>query len=181
MMISELDVLRIVSERLDAVQIPYMLTGSYALAFYTTPRMTRDLDLVISLGEDDVGAIVKVFQSDFYIDADAVRSAVQSQRQFNLMHLKSGIKVDLIIRKAAEYRQVEFARRREISFAGVRTWITTREDLILSKLVWAKDSDSELQQRDVRSLMDDNVDRGYVEQWATRLGVDAMLRKVSNG
>ena len=179
-MISELDILRIVSERLDAAQVSYMLTGSYALAFYTTPRMTRDLDLVISLGEDDIGAIVKAFESDFYIDADAVRSAVLSQRQFNLMHLNSGIKVDLIIRKAAEYRQVEFARRREINFSGVKTWIATREDLILSKLVWAKDSGSELQQRDVRSLMDDSVDRGYVGQWAKRLGVDALLRKVTD-
>jgi hypothetical protein len=177
-MISELDVLRIVSERLDAAQIPYMLTGSYALAFYTTPRMTRDLDLVISLSADDVGAIVKVFESDFYIDSDAVRSAVLSQRQFNLMHLESGIKVDLIIRKAGEYRQVEFARRQQVTFAGVKTWIATREDLILSKLVWAKDSESELQQRDVRSLIDPSVDRKYVEQWAKRLGVDALLRKV---
>ena len=41
-MISELDVLR---------------------TFYTTPRMTRDLDIVISLGEDDVGAIVRAFES----------------------------------------------------------------------------------------------------------------------
>lgn len=179
-MISELDVLRIVSERLDAAQVPYMLTGSYAMAFYTTPRMTRDLDMVISPGEDDVGAIVRAFESDFYIDADAVRSAVLSQRQFNLMHLKSGIKVDLIIRKASEYRQVEFARRREIDFSGVKTWIATREDLILSKLVWAKDSGSELQQRDVRSLMDDSVDRGYVGQWAKRLAVDALLKKVTN-
>lgn len=179
-MISELDVLRLVSERLGAAQIPYMLTGSYALAFYTTPRMTRDLDLVISLDEDDIGAIVSVFESDFYIDADAVRSAVLSQRQFNLMHLKSGIKVDLIIRKAAEYRQVEFARRREVDFAGVKTWIVTREDLILSKLVWSKDSGSELQQRDVRALMHDSVDREYVDQWSTRLGVDALLRKVAD-
>src|SRR5215207_4967518 len=101
-MISELDVLRIVSERLDAAQVPYMLTGSYALAFYTTPRMTRDLDLVISLGKDDIGAIVKVFEPDFYVDIDDVRSAVLSPSQFNLMHLKSGIKVDFIIRKAAE-------------------------------------------------------------------------------
>jgi hypothetical protein len=179
-MISELDVLRIVSERLDAAQVPYMLTGSYAMAFYTTPRMTRDLDIVISLGEDDVGAIVRAFESDFYIDADAVRSAVLSQRLFNLMHLRSGIKVDLIIRKASEYRQVEFARRREINFSGVKTWIATREDLILSKLVWSKDSGSELQQRDVRSLMDDSVDRGYVEQWARRLAVDALLRKITD-
>jgi hypothetical protein len=177
-MFSELDVLRVVSERLDAARIPYMLTGSYALAFYTTPRMTRDLDLVISLGEDDIGAIVKVFESDFYIDVDDVRSAVRSRSQFNLMHLKSGIKVDLIIRKAAEYRQVEFARRRQVNFAGVKTWIVTKEDLILSKLDWAKDSGSELQQRDVRSLMDDSVDREYVEQWAKRLGVDALLRSV---
>lgn len=179
-MISELDVLRIVSERLGAAQIPYMLTGSYALAFYTTPRMTRDLDLVISLGEDDIVAIVKVFESDFYVDVDAVRSAVLSQRQFNLMHLKSGIKVDLIIRKAAEYRQVEFARRKEANFAGVKTWIVTREDLILSKLVWSKDSGSELQQRDVRALMDDSVDRAYVQQWARRLGVDTLLRTLAD-
>ncbi len=179
-MISELDVLRLVSERLDAAQIPYMLTGSYALAFYTTPRMTRDLDLVISLGEDDVGAIVSVFESDFYIDVDAVRSAVLSQRQFNLMHFKSGIKVDLIIRKAAEYRQVEFARRRQVDFAGVKTWIVTREDLILSKLVWSKESGSELQQRDVRALMEDSVDGEYVEQWSKRLGVDVLLRNVAD-
>lgn len=179
-MISELDVLRIVSERLDAAQVPYMLTGSYAMAFYTTPRMTRDLDIVISLGEEDVGGIVRAFESDFYIDADAVRSAVLSQRLFNLMHLKSGIKVDLIIRKASEYRQVEFARRREVNFSGVKTWIATREDLVLSKLVWAKDSGSELQQRDVRSLMDDSVDRGYVGQWAKRLAVDALLKKVTD-
>lgn len=179
-MIGELDVLRIVSERLSAAQIPYMLTGSYALAFYTTPRMTRDLDLVISLGEDDIAAIVKVFESDFYVDVDAVRSAVLSQRQFNLMHLKSGIKVDLIIRKAAEYRQVEFARRKEVNFAGVKTWIVSREDLILSKLVWSKDSGSELQQRDVRALMDDSVDRAYVEQWARRLGIDTLLRTLAD-
>ena len=81
-----------------------------------------------------------------------VLGIVLSQRQFNLMHFNSGLKVDLIIRKAAEYRQVEFARRREVEFAGVKTWIVAREDLILSKLVWAKDSNSELQQRDVRSL-----------------------------
>lgn len=92
MMVSELDVLRIVSERLDAARIPYMLTGSYALAFYTTPRMTRDLDLVVALDKDEADAVVRIFGADFYVDADDVRSAVLSQRQFNLMHLKSGIK-----------------------------------------------------------------------------------------
>ena len=71
----------------------------------------------------------------------------------------------------------EFARRKQVTFAGVKTWIATREDLILSKLVWAKDTESELQKRDVRSLLDPSVDREYVEQWAKRLGVDALFEQ----
>lgn len=94
--------------------------------------------------------------------------------------LASGIKVDLIVRKGSEYRQVEFARRREVTMAGVKTWIVSREDLILSKLVWAADSNSELQLRDVRSLLDDNVDRKYLEQWAGRLGVAELMRKIDD-
>ena len=46
---AELEVLKIVSERLEAAHIPYMLTGSFAMAYYGQPRMTRDLDLVVAL------------------------------------------------------------------------------------------------------------------------------------
>ncbi len=169
-MIGELEVLHIVGERLDTSGVPYMLTGSFALAYYTTPRMTRDIDLVVELGERDVGTIVKTFAADFYIDADDVRSAVLSQRLFNLMHLASGIKVDLIVRKESDYRRVEFARRQVVNMAGVQTWIVSREDLILSKLIWAEESGSELQRRDVRSLLDGSIDREYLEQSGRKTG-----------
>ena len=72
---------------------------------------------------------------------------------FNLMHLDSAIKVDLIVRKNSEYRHAEFERRKSVEFAGISTWITSREDLILSKLVWARDTNSEMQLRDVRTLI----------------------------
>jgi len=74
--------------------------------------------------------------------------AVRAERLFSLMHLASGIKVDLIVRKAAPYRQLEFSRRQPVDLAGIKTWIVSREDLILSKLVWARDSGSELQLRE---------------------------------
>ena len=133
---------------------------------------------MISLSEDDVDGIVAALSPDFYIDADSVRSAVISQRLFNLMHLATGIKVDLIVRKRSEYRQVEFARRQPVQMSGVTTCIVTREDLILSKLVWAKDSGSELQRRDVRSLLDESMDRAYVERWASHLGVAEALAEI---
>lgn len=85
-MLEELEVLKIVSERLETARLPFMLTGSFAMAYYGKPRMTRDLDIVVSLQEDDIPGIVTVLSPDFYIDADSVRSAVISQRLFNLMH-----------------------------------------------------------------------------------------------
>lgn len=177
-MSEELDVLRIISERLEAGRIPFMLTGSFALGYYGKPRMTRDLDFVVALLEPHVEQLVAAFSADFYIDADEARSAIKTQRMFNLMHLSSGIKVDLIVRKDSEYRRHEFARRRPVDLAGVPTWITSREDLILSKLVWARDADSELQKRDVRSLLDEPVDWPYLEQWARKLGVGALLEEI---
>jgi hypothetical protein len=57
----------------------------------------------------------------------------------------------------------------------VRTWIVSREDLILSKLVWARDGASELQMRDVRQLLDGPIDRQYLRQWAKVLEVEVLL------
>jgi hypothetical protein len=63
-MATELDVLGFVSDRLIAVGVPFMLTGPFALAYYATPRMTRDLDIVVSLEARDVDPLVKAFAQD---------------------------------------------------------------------------------------------------------------------
>ena len=55
-MTTELDVLNRVSEGLSAQSLPFMLTGSFALAYYATPRMTRDLDIVVALAADPIKA-----------------------------------------------------------------------------------------------------------------------------
>jgi hypothetical protein len=64
-MTTELDVLGLVSDRLSASGLPFMLTGSFALAYYATPRMTRDLDIVVALYERDAEKLVAAFASDF--------------------------------------------------------------------------------------------------------------------
>ena len=174
-MTTELDVLGLVSDRLSAAGVSFMLTGSFALAYYATPRMTRDIDIVVALDERDLEPLVTAFASDFYIDADAVRIAVLTERMFNLMHLDSGVKVDLIVRKSDEYRQVEFARRKPVAIASVRTWIVSCEDLILSKLVWALQSNSELQRRDIRQLLLGSIDLDYIRKWAQQLDVITLL------
>lgn len=177
-MTTELDVLKRVSEGLSSQSLPFMLTGSFALAFYATPRMTRDLDIVVALVAGDVETLLNTFSSDFYIDADTVRGAIQNERLFNMMHLSSGIKVDLIVRKSSEYRLTEFERRQRVTVGSVLTWIVSREDLILSKLVWSLGSGSDLQLRDVRQLLAGPIDVDYLNRWAPVLGVETPLREL---
>ena len=174
---TDLDILRDVSQRLEAAGIAFMLTGSVAMNHYAQPRMTRDIDLVVSLQEKDVDTIVRLFEADYYVDGMAVSRAVARRSMFNLIHNESVIKVDCIVLKNDPYRREEFARRRPVTLGDFQTWIVSREDLILSKLYWARDSKSEMQLRDVRNLLSPDCSVAYLHKWATTLGVDELLKE----
>jgi len=168
---NELDIVRDVSARLDRVDIAYMLTGSMAMNYYAQPRMTRDIDVVVALQPSDAATVVQLFSPDYYISRGAVDESITHQSLFNLIHNESIIKVDCIIRKENHYRLTEFHRRQRIKIEQFETWIVSKEDLILSKLFWAKDSHSEVQLRDVKNLVATGFDRAYIEQWTPELGL----------
>ncbi len=171
---SELDILKIVIERLDKADIPYMLTGSMAANFYTVPRMTRDIDIVIEITGRDVERLSSLFSADFYIDGEAIRKALGGRRMFNIIHTEAVVKVDFIIRKDIEYRKVEFNRRRKMEFEGRSIYVVSPEDLLISKLFWAKENMSGLQIGDVRNLLETvgELDREYIEKWVRKLELD---------
>lgn len=75
--------------------------------------------------------------------------------------------------------QVDLARCKTVEIAGVSTRIGSREHLILSKLVWARDAQSELQLRDARELLDGTADWSYLNEWAPKLGVQNLLGEIS--
>lgn len=176
-MLSELDVLEEVSARLDRAGIGYMLTGSMAMNYYARPRMTRDIDMVVAVEPPDAHRLTAQFDRDFYVPYEAVRLAVRERGMFNLLHLESAVKVDFVVCKDEPYRHNEFARRLRVELPGFSTWIVSKEDLILSKLVWAKDTRSEMQMRDVRNLLSTGVDLSYLLRWALDLGVGELLEE----
>src|SRR6266849_3206835 len=149
----ELEVLKEVARRLDATGISYMITGSIAGNFYAVPRMTRDIDIVVELSERDTEKFILAFEMDHYLEPETVRAAVKSKRMFNLIHDQYIIKVDFVVRKDTPYRLKEFSRKKKISVDGQDVYVVAPEDLILSKLEWAKDSKSEVQLKDVKNLL----------------------------
>ena len=174
---NEIDIVKDISRRFEQGRIPYMLTGSMAMNYYAQPRMTRDIDVVIAITPDDVDRVLALFGTDYYINEQNIRESLVQESMFNLIHNESVIKVDCIVRKSSEYRKTEFERRQKISIRDFTTFIVSKEDLIISKLFWAKESRSEIQFRDVRNLLASEHDGVYLQRWTRELGLDNLLRE----
>ena len=180
-MSEELEVLKIVAERLRRAGIAYMVTGSVAMNHYAVPRMTRDIDLVVELSGADVDRVCHLFEGDFYVDRQAVQRAVEVPATFNMIHTALIVKVDVVVRKETDYRRTEFARRRRLTIEGHELFVVAPEDLILSKLEWARDSRSAVQLADVRNLAESlpDLDRPYLTEWLERLGLATLYREAT--
>ena len=161
---------------LEQVQVPWMLSGSLASAFHGTPRSTQDVDIIVVLTRERLGALLAALPEDvYYVSDTAAREALARAGQFNVIDLETGWKADLILRKPRPFSLVEFGRRVERQIMGVRVPVCTPEDIILSKLEWAqKMGGSERQLGDARGVLElrrAELDFAYLEHWATELGI----------
>ena len=169
--LTELDVLFDVVEKLNELHIDYMLTGSLAMNYYAEPRMTRDLDIIIEIFPKDIIRILAKFQKEYYISKKSVKEAIEQESSFNIIHNLSIIKVDFLIRKKEEYRKIEFNRKQKIRILDNEINIVSKEDLIISKLYWAKDSRSEQQKNDIINLLNTNYNKKYLIEWLIKLDI----------
>lgn len=168
-------VLKDVTERFEKLKIPYMLSGSMAMVSYAMMRMTNDIDIVIEAKSEDAEKIIKEFEPDYYVPQNRVKDAIYRGNMFNLLHQEKIVKIDCVLRKDDEFQILAFSNRKKIKFTDFDIWTISREDLILSKLNWAKKSRSEMQMRDVASIIRNGYDKEYVEVWAEKLGVKDLL------
>lgn len=175
-----INIVQEIAKRLESVDIEYMFTGSMAMNFYAVPRMTRDVDIVVELQQPDAQKIYNLFEKDFYIDLKMILDAIKNHGMFNIIHYESVFKVDFIVKKDHPYRIEEFKRKRKISFEGMDIFIVSPEDLIISKLIWIKDSMSEQQIKDIENLFRcvKSLDLAYIDRWTDYLGVKEIYEKV---
>ncbi len=165
------------ADRIEPLGVEYMLTGSLAMMQYKVYRMTADIDIVIELKNEHANQIVSAFEPDYYVPHGRVRDAISQKFMFNVIHLDTAFKIDLVLKKKSEYQQNAFERRRKLDFYGKEIYIITLEDLIISKLNWAKDSLSEKQLTDVENLLQNEYDTDYVKDWTNKLGISHLYEK----
>ena len=178
------DLVARMADRLERAGIPYMVTGSLASSFHGEPRTTRDVDLVIDPTPQALTAFVdRLPASEFSVDADAARVALQERSQFNIVEVETGWKVDFLVRKDRPFSVEEFERRMPAELLGRRAFIATAEDTIIAKLEWAMAGESERQMRDVASILavsGESLDFSYLERWTRQLGLTTVWEQVQS-
>lgn len=165
-----------VAKVLDRTGIAYMITGSFASAYYGAPRSTQDIDIVIEASAQQLQTFGNSLPSDeYYLDVHAAVEAEKRQSMFNVIDLSTGWKIDLIIRKARAFSEEEFRRRQLIIVEGLSLFVATAEDLIVAKLEWSKLSQSRRQIEDVVGILRvrrDSLDHRYLEKWIRELALE---------
>jgi hypothetical protein len=178
-MISEpLAIVARVARVLDDLGVAYLVGGSLASSIHGIPRSTQDADIVADLEEERVDAFVGALAGDFYVDADMIRDAIRRKASFNIVHLKTMLKVDVFAHRRDAWSRAQMGRRMvvdAIQFASA-------EDVVLHKLIWYElgHGISDRQWGDVVGVLRvqaGRLDEGYLDEWSRALGIDVLLER----
>jgi hypothetical protein len=174
--VEQIELLRLATEKLDALNISYAIVGSIASGAWGESRFTQDIDILVDLALDQVDSLCGAFPPpDFYVSEVSAHEAVRRQGQFNVIHPASGNKIDFMIAGRAAWSAAQLQRRRRISlFSDHDVDVATPEDVILGKLLYYRDGGSEKHLRDIAGILKisgDTLDRAYVDQLSNQLGV----------
>jgi hypothetical protein len=166
-------VLERITKALDQAGVAYMLSGSIASAYYGTPRSTRDIDIVIAATALQLRTFIeRLPAAEYYADLDAALSALQRESMFNIIDLLTGWKIDMVICKQRPFSQEEFGRRQLVNLQNVSVNIASAEDVVISKLEWAKLALSGRQIEDIAGILRirwNSLDHLYLKKWIAEL------------
>jgi hypothetical protein len=124
--------------------------------------------------------LANYFKDGYYCDEEAIMDAIKNKGMFNIIDHKSNYKADFMILKDEPFRRTEFDRRKQLDFMGMKIYFVSPEDLLLSKLIWIQQLQSQIQIEDIRQLSTiSNLDWRYIRSWVDELKLNTfdLLKK----
>ena len=172
---------RRVVEALEKISARYVVVGSTAASAWGVARSTRDIDVVAVITRETVDTFLRALgNNEIYVPVDEAKAATIKGGSFNVRHTTTGGKVDVFVCQTSDaFESSRLDRRVKLQVLGIDTWVSTPEDVVLSKLLWRLQTRSEVQWRDcVEVAATQKLDVKYLRIWATELGLSADLEEL---
>ncbi len=166
----------LLAQILNTANIPYYITGGVAAIAHGEPRATIDLDVVIAIDLADLPTLAANFEAQGFYVAGLQDVLTGSLRCLNITHLETIENIDLMISGREEYDLIKFDRKRLYTLPGSgEVAIASPEDVIISKLIWRQESQSDKQWRDILGVLkvqQEKLDFSYLQGWVERFGLE---------
>jgi len=166
-----------VAEALEACRIPFILSGSFASNYYGIPRSTRDADFVLHMRQAVGQEFAKQLGEDFLLAPQLSFETNTGAFRQGLRHRKSAFRVELFLLSQDPHDQSRFQRRRAVQLHNRQLWLPSPEDVVVTKLRWARGKDKD-DARDVMAVQRDKLDWAYIEHWCRQHGTLALLEEI---
>jgi len=137
---------------LDNQGVRYALVGGVAMAFYTEPRFTRDIDLLVET--EDFDKVKSILEKDGYFESASPWAfqnvAIELHRFLKVTNEEDEMLIDILVAKDEEVRKV-IQNAVEAESEEGRVLLANKKDLIWLK----KTRDSKQDQADIEKLEND--------------------------
>ncbi len=166
---------------LEALDVPYMLVGSFSSNFYGIPRATEDADFVLQLERQSVSEIARRLGPQFRLDAQMSFEMVTGTTRYVLQLADTSFRIEFFLLSEDAHDQERFNRRRRVRILDRETFVPTVEDVIITKLRWSRQGQRTKDIEDVRGVVAVNGDRvqwDYVNGWCDRHDTRATLEEI---
>jgi predicted nucleotidyltransferase len=144
---------RLVTE-FENQKVRYALVGGVAMAFYTEPRFTRDIDLLVD--SDDFDKAKGILEKDGYFESALPWTfrnvAIEIHRFLKVLTADDEMLIDLLVAKDEEVRRI-IRNAVEAESEEGRVMLANKKDLIRLK----RTRNSKQDQADIEKLEDDKI------------------------
>ena len=157
------------------------IVGSLSSNFYGEPRMTKDADFVVQLGQTPLSSLLDKLGPSYVIDRQMGFETVTGTTRYHIRHKESEFLIELFELTDDAHNQQRFARRRQTTYSGAPAYVATAEDVVIQKLRWYLRGKRPKDIQDAQNVMETQaglLDLPYMRQWCDRHGTRDILESL---
>ena len=156
-------ILKKIAKELNKEAIPYMVIGGQAVLIYGEPRLTRDIDITLGIGVNELSKIQKI------LPTIGLRPLVKNEKEFvgrtmvfPTEDVESKIRVDFIF-SFSPYERQAIERAKVVKLGRILIRFASLEDIVIHKIISGRPRDLE----DIKSILVKNpeYDQDYISSW----------------